>query len=273
MCYVVAVTLDSQLPASRARIAAVLRATKEVVSIELVSKVLNVDRQPAAKLLSGWRAQGWLRRIGPGLYVPVPLELSGNEQVVIDPWVLVPVLFGAESYIGGWTAAHHWELTDQLFNESVVFTTRRLTEKRVTAQGAAFVLNHITTNRLFGLKNLWRGSTKVAITDPARTLIDMIALPEIGGGIDHVADCLETYLRRLNGDRDLLIRHAEQFGNGTVFKRLGFLVDVRLQDQFLISACRNRMTQGYAQLDPGLTSPKLVTAWRLWVPARWKGVA
>ena len=266
-------TLDNQLPASRARIAAVLRATKEVVSIDLASKVLNIDRQPAAKLLSGWRAQGWLRRVGPGLYVPVPIDLAGSEQVITDPWVLAPVLFGAESYIGGWTAAHHWELTEQLFNETVVFTTRRLTEKRVTAQGAAFVLNHIAAKRIFGLKNLWRGSTKVAISDPARTLIDMLALPETGGGIDHVAECLETYLRRLKGDRDLLIRHAEQFGNGAVFKRLGFLADVKLRDRPLIDACRDRMTQGYAQLDPGLFSPKLVTAWRLWVPARWKETA
>jgi len=37
-------------------------------------------------------------------------------------------------YIGGWTAAHHWELTEQLFNETLVFTTRRLTEKRVIAK-------------------------------------------------------------------------------------------------------------------------------------------
>jgi hypothetical protein len=25
----------------------------------------------------------------------------------------------------GWTAAHHWELTEQLFNETLVFTARR----------------------------------------------------------------------------------------------------------------------------------------------------
>jgi hypothetical protein len=42
--------------------------------------------------------------------------LAGSEQVIEDPWVLVPTLFG-DSYIGGWTAAHHWELSEQLFNE------------------------------------------------------------------------------------------------------------------------------------------------------------
>ena len=84
----------------------------------------------------------------------------------------------------------------------------------MTAQGAIFVLHHIPAKRLFGLKTLWRGSAKVAISDPARTLIDMIAAPETGGGIDHVAECLSTYLGSKTADRDLLIRYAEQFGNG-----------------------------------------------------------
>ena len=75
--------------------------------------------------------------------------------------MLVPTLFG-QCYIGGWTAAHHWELTEQLFNETFVFTTRRVIEKRVTAQGAVFLLHHIPAKRLFGLKTLWRGSAKVS---------------------------------------------------------------------------------------------------------------
>ena len=100
----------------------------------------DIERGPAAKLLSRWSQQGWLRRIGAGIYVPVPLDLAGSEHIT-DPWVLVLMLFG-QCYIGGWTAAHHWELTEQLFNETVVFTARRVTEKRVTAQGAVFLLHN-----------------------------------------------------------------------------------------------------------------------------------
>ena len=202
----------------------------------------------------------------------MPLDLAGSEQVIADPWVLVPTLFG-QCYIGGWTAAHHWELTEQLFNETFVFTTRRVTKKHVTAQGATFVLHNVKPKRLFGLKTLWRGSVKVSISDPARTLVDMIAAPEVGGGIDHVADCLSTYLGSKTADRDLLIRYAEQFDNGAIFKRLGFLADTRLRDKKLAAECRSRLTQGYARLDPALPHQKLVTAWRLWVPAAWKDAA
>jgi predicted transcriptional regulator of viral defense system len=263
---------SGSLPASRARLAAVLRATKDVMSIDTTAKVLDLDRTVAAKLLSRWRAQGWLRRIGRGLYVPVPLDLAASEQVVEDPWVLVPPLFDP-CYIGGWTAAHHWDLTEQLFNETVVFTTRRVDVQRVRAQGVTFVLHHTVQKRLFGLKSIWRGARRVSISDPARTLIDMLAMPETGGGIDHVVDCLAAHAKTPAYESDLLIRYAAEFGNGAVFKRLGFLAETRLHDAALAAACRARLTQGYTRLDPALTSSHLHTAWRLWVPERWRKAA
>ena len=91
-----------------------------------------------------------------------------------------------------------------MINETVVFTTRRAVRKRVTAQGAVFVLQNILAKRLFGVKTLWRGSMKVAVSDPARTLVDLLAMPETGGGIDHVAECLASYLSSKTADRDLL---------------------------------------------------------------------
>src|SRR5258708_17128668 len=141
-------SLKDSLPAQRARISTVLRAAKEVVSVDVTSRTLGIDRRAAAELLSRWKQQGWRRRIGHGLYVPVPLDLAGSEQVLADPWVLVPTLFN-QCYIGGWTAAHHWELTEQLFNENLVFTPRRVTKKRVIAPVARFVLHSEQHNRRF----------------------------------------------------------------------------------------------------------------------------
>ena len=259
---------DPSLPASRARLSAVLRSAKHVVSVSTAAGALNLGRREAAKLLSRWREQGWLRRVGRGIYVPVPLDLAGTTQVVEDPWVLVPALFG-RSYIGGWTAAHHWDLTEQLFNETLVFTSRRVAQKRVTAQGIRFLVHHADERRFFGLKTIWRGTERVMISDPARTLVDMLAMPETGGGIDQVADCLGAYLGTREADRNLLIRYAVLFGNGAVFKRLGFLADGRFRDAALAAGCRQHLTKGYASLDPGLPCKRLVTAWRLWIPERW----
>ena len=264
------VPTQPSLSTSRTKLARVLRASKEVVSVDVASATLGLDRRRAAEILSRWLRQGWLRRVGPGLYAPVPLDLADSEQVIADPWVLVPALFGA-SYIGGWTAAHHWELTEQLFKDTLVFTTRRVVKTRVTAQGVTFALRHAPPKHLFGLKTLWRGSTKVAISDPARTLIDILAAPELGGGIDHVAECLTAYLKSKDANRETLIQYGERLANGAVFKRLGFLAETLLKDRALVDACHVRLTQGYARLDSSLPSARLVTRWKLWVPTHWKG--
>jgi predicted transcriptional regulator of viral defense system len=50
------------------RLAAVLRAAKEVVSVDVASKALGIERRTTAKLLSRWTEQGWLRRIGYGIF-------------------------------------------------------------------------------------------------------------------------------------------------------------------------------------------------------------
>src|SRR5205085_12587120 len=78
----------------RARLAQVLRAVHEVVSIDVVTESLHMDRRSAAKLLSRWREQGWLRRIGHGLYVPAPLQLAGSGQVLEAPWGRGPTIVG-----------------------------------------------------------------------------------------------------------------------------------------------------------------------------------
>jgi predicted transcriptional regulator of viral defense system len=263
---------DSGLPASRARLAGVLRASRDVVSVEIAARVLDVDRRRAAEILSRWLRQGWLRRVGRGLYAPVPLDLAASEQVVADPWVLVPALFGT-CYIGGWTAAHHWEFTEQLFKDTLVFTTRRVVKPRVTAQGTTFVLRRTEGARMFGLTTLWRGTTKVQISDPARTMIDLLDIPTVGGGMDHVADCLVACMKNAKADRNRLVEYAERLGNGAVFKRLGFLAEVVLRDAALAESCRARLTKGYARLDPALPPATLVTSWRLWIPAHWKARA
>src|ERR1019366_4028450 len=168
----------------RARLAAVLQTAKDLVTIEDAAKALAVDRSSAAKTLARWQEQGWLKRVGPGLYAAVPLDALTTEQVLKDPWVLVPALF-APAYIGGWTAAEHWNFTEQLFRGIFVFTARPFRIKEQTVQGVSFTLKRIPEDAIFGTKNIWRGQAPVPIADKHRTIIDMLADPATGGGIRH----------------------------------------------------------------------------------------
>jgi predicted transcriptional regulator of viral defense system len=253
---------------ARARLSAVLQTAKDLVSIDDTMKALATDRSASAKLLSRWQRQGWLKRVGRGIYAPIPLDALSTEQVLKDPWVLVPALF-APGYIGGWTAAEHWDLTEQLFRSIFVFTARSFRKKELTVQGTSFTLAHISEDALFGTKTLWRGQARVAIADKHRTIVDMLADPATGGGIRHVDQCLQNYLRDPEASAETLIRYAEKLGNGAVFKRLGFLVSQRPGHDALARACREHLTQGNAKLDPALPCRRLLTAWRLWIPKTW----
>jgi len=253
----------------RARLAAVLQTAKDLVTIEDAAKALAVDRSSAAKTLARWQEQGWLKRVGPGLYAAVPLDALTTEQVLKDPWVLVPALF-APAYIGGWTAAEHWNFTEQLFRGIFVFTARPFRIKEQTVQGVSFTLKRIPEDAIFGTKNIWRGHAPVPIADKHRTIIDMLADPATGGGIRHVARCLQNYLRDPEADTDTLIRYADKLGNGAVFKRLGFLISEKPGNEHLADSCRQRLTQGNAKLDPAVPSRRLVKTWRLWIPKTWK---
>jgi len=257
------------LPRSRDRLSAVIRKAGHLISVDDATAALSVGRGAAAKMLARWQQQGWLTRLRRGLYAPVPITATATDHVIEDPWILVPTLFGP-AYIGGATAAHHWDLTEQLFRSVFVYTAESVRRSRQTIQGVTFVVRQVAEPKLFGTKTLWRGRVKLQVSDIHRTAIDMLDAPAMGGGIRHVADCLRAYLSRPDASPDMLIAYADRLGNGAVFKRLGFLAERAGGPEQLVAACAERLTQGNIKLDPALPSPRLVRRWRLWVPDRWK---
>jgi predicted transcriptional regulator of viral defense system len=200
--------------------------------------------------------------------VQAPLESLESEHVLSDPWVLVPALY-APAYIGGWTAAEHWDLTEQLFRDIVVMTAQPVREKHQVRHGARFTLHHIQERKIFGTKPVWRGKTKVQVSDVHRTVVDMLDNPAVGGGIRHVADCVNVYFKRPDRDDDTLLEYARRLGNGAIFKRLGFLAEQHPDAAHLAEHSMPKLTQGNAKLDPALKCGRLISKWRLWVPATW----
>ena len=259
----------SSIPRGRRNLAAVARHADDLVRIDDAVSALGVTRPAATKLLWRWARQGWLRRVGPGTYALAQLDSIDSDQVLDDPWVLVPALY-APAYVGGWTAAEHWDLTEQLFRSIVVMTTRPVHSKHRTHHGTPFLLRHIHPRKLFGTRSTWRSRTRVPLSDIHRTVVDLLDDPTVGGGAQHVADCVAAYLGRDNRDDETLSRYAETLGNGAVFKRLGFLAE-QYGDSSLADVCRARLTSGYAKLDPSMPCPVPLHRWRLRVPTHWPG--
>jgi len=253
----------------RERLSAVIRGSKGTVSVDEAANILSASRTDASKMLARWAEKGWLSRVRRGLYVPVPLESQTADIPLEDPWVIASRLF-IPCYIGGWSAAGYWDLTEQIFRTIVVLTTQRPRDRKPNIKGTDFLLKTISRSTLFGLKAVWRGQVKVDVSDSTKTVLDMLSEPRLGGGIRSTADMFANYLRSENRNLPLLLDYALRLGNGAVFKRLGFLLERLAPDeQDVIARSQESLTQGNAKLDPQLPADRLITRWRLWVPAGW----
>lgn len=254
---------------SRARLAKLLRETKGTISVEEAAASFGMSPKRTADTLGWWARRGWLSRVRRGLYVPVPLESNTADVALEDPWLVAARLF-APCYIGGWSAAEHWNLTEQIFRSVLVCTAGKPHDRKPVIKGTRFVLRTVSRAAIFGTKSVWRGRAKVDVSDPARTVLDLLNDPALGGGIRHTVDVLRSYLNSEAKDLRLLIKYADRLANGAVFKRLGFLLErVAPAEKRAVEACRKRLTTGNAKLDPALAAKRLVTAWRLWIPDGW----
>lgn len=259
---------------SRARLGELLRRTTGTVSPQQAAQVLKLPPDKAAKLLARWASQGWLARVRRGLYVPVPLEAQTPDVALEDSWLVAEQLF-SPCYIGGWSAAEHWGMTEQIFRTLMVFTTRKPRDRSPVLRGTSFQLHSVREQALFGLKPVWRGQVRVQVSDPSRTMVDLLADPARGGGLRATVDVLRTYLDSNEfKNLKLLLDYTERLANGAVFKRLGYLLERYAPSETdAIAFCRAHLSQGNTKLDPALSPNKLATAWRLWLPEGWERVA
>ena len=132
------------------------------------------------------------------------------------------------------------------------------------------MLRTVSEKTMFGLKPVWIGQVKVSVSDPTRTMIDMLSDPQLGGGIRPTADMFINYLKSEDKNVALLIEFAKRLGNGAVYKRLGFLLErFAPEEKNEINACKSQLTSGNAKLDPKLNRDRLITRWKLWIPESW----
>ena len=93
-----------------------------LVSLSDAQRTWQVSANAAAARLARYHRRGWLRRVRRGLYLVLPLEADPRGAVTVeDPWLLARELF-APCYVGGWSAAEHWELTEQIFRSVFVIS-------------------------------------------------------------------------------------------------------------------------------------------------------
>jgi predicted transcriptional regulator of viral defense system len=243
-------------------------------TVDEAREALDVDRPRAQRLLRYLADRGWLARVRRGVYITVPLSASVPSESRADLWRAAAQAY-SPCYIAGWSACEHWGLTEQIFRDLMVVSTRRIGFRSDDIQGTPVRIKVVDSQRMFGTVGVWRGSERVEVADPSRTILDLLDDPSMGGGIRHVAEVLEEYLGGLHRDEELLLDYCERFGNRSVYKRLGYLLEaLGLDEPGLIEHCRERMSSGVVPLDPGIGASGARNAdWNLRVNARIDRVA
>jgi predicted transcriptional regulator of viral defense system len=233
-------------------------------SVGEAAELLGIDRARAARLLGYLARRGWLSRVRRGLYVAVPLDARQSGEWVEDPWIVANQVF-SPCYIGGWSACEHWDLTEQVFRAVLVVTAKKVRERDVEMQSIAFHLTVRPDKAFFGTVQVWRGQARVMVSDPSRTIVDVLDDPRLGGGIRTVTDVLAEYMRSEHRDDQLLLSYGDRLGNRAVFKRLGYIIErLGIDADELLAACLERRSAGVVALDPSVkTRGKIVRRWGL----------
>jgi len=228
---------------------------------------MNVTTHQAAIQLGRLERAGWVARAQRGVYLIKPLEAATHGPVVPeDAWVLAHRLF-EPCYIGGWTAAEHWELTEQLFRRIFVVTAAPRRRQRETRLSTEFHLVRVKQDRLQGTSLIWRGTERVRVSDRERTIADALVHPGWVGGVTHLVEMLITYRDDKAFDAGKLLARVDELGVGAAYKRLGFLAE-RLwpSDVGIAEHARLRRTSGTIRLDPGVQARgKMLKRWGLWI--------
>ena len=261
--------------------------TIPTAGVELVRKlaaegdrIFSADRArelaPSVGLSDGYLRQalhhlvraGWLIRVRKGLYV-ISSTVPGTSPVHEFEIAMALVSPAAISH---WSAMHYHGLTDQAPRKVFVLTTTDASvPRRPSGNGKGhgggysvgdtqYQFVQTKPERYFGTEKVWVGEARVTITDPERTLIDGLSMPQHCGDFAEVLHAFRTRGEQLDAER--IVSYAVQLDAATA-KRLGWVLEELGFAREQLDALLDVPIKGYRRLDP--TGPRRGSCNRRWM--------
>ena len=239
--------------------------------LEPISDELQIKRTQLRSLLSLLVRSGWLETLKRGTYA-VKSTLFGSE---ISPFAIAAALV-QPCAISHWSALAQHGFTTQIptmvqaSTPSKILTPEMRTGDAHSPRGRAvwrvigieveFI--HVQPRHFFGHQQLWANDwQQVAITDPERTALDLIARSDVFGGMSAAIEILEEALPKINTLK--LIQYGLQYNTGAVIKRLGWVLEQLGVENELLVPLQTYAVTTYYRLEPQTPSNKRHNA-------RWK---
>lgn len=250
--------------AERQIVVALSALERHTVTADDVVSAFGVRRVAANLVLSRLARKGWLRRLRRGVYSVVPLSSRSGRPPIEDPLAVAMQLF-APCYVSGWTAAQHWDLTEQIHNAVVVYSAKPQRRSTQPIGGVTYRIRRVPEHAIFGTMQIWSGTVAVQMATAHRTVIDVLDAPDLGGGGRQVIEIVRAYWSRSLAEPRTLLELAVRLGRGTVFKRLGFTAErFGHVGESWLRECREHLSAGVSLLDPSAPAGgRIVSRWRL----------
>lgn len=221
---------------------------RTIFTTQEAHQVLGGSRSATYKLLHDLVKGGWLRSLGKGRYLIIPLG-AGPERQYTTHEFLVAHHLAPEGYIAYWTALHHHGLTEQVPGTVWVATPRR--RSPMTAAGVGYTFVTLRPYKVFGQQPVWIEGHAVPVASLEKSLADGLDHPEHSGGIVEVAKALATAVTERDVNLDWLTECALRMRNRAILKRLGYLAQaLSLPVDEFAGRWRGDLSEGVAQLDP-----------------------
>lgn len=238
----------------------------DVINSADASKALGFGVRMTAVKLGSLANRGWIHRVRRGVYLIVPLEAEPwKPSTAADPWMLAHEIF-SPCYIGGWSAAGYWELTEQIFRPTLVVTAAAIRSKSIELLGQEYRLFRVPPPRVRIETTVWRDSVRVKVSSRERTLVDCLRNPALSGGVGHLILMMKEYANHPERDFSKLLSEAREADSGAVWKRLGYLFEMLWpKEELIITEASRKLAAGNIKLDPSVKARgKLVKRWRVW---------
>ena len=236
---------------------------KAVFRLEDVRRILGLAEPTARSLVRKLVNRGVATRLIPGLFTLVPFELGREREYLGNPFIVARELAGGKDYFlsHGTAMSIHGMVTQP---QLVVHVTTLAPRRPVRIMGTEFRFIASAKDGFFGLADHWvTKQEKVRISDPERTILDGLRMPEYCGGLTELAKGL--WIRKSDLKADRLVDYALRIDIGAVIRRLGYLMELydigAPEDR---DRLRGKLTDTYANLDPLMPAEgKYLRKWRL----------
>jgi len=250
-------------PQSARLVTTLYEENRPVFRVEDIQRILSMKEATARDLARKLVDRAVASRLKPGLYILVPFELGREREYMGNPLIVARELNdGADYYLSHGTAM---EIHGMVTQPRLAFYVTTLNKRRpITIMASEFRFLASRKELFFGLTDHWvTKQERVRISDPERTIIDGLRMPEYCGGLTELAKGI--WMRKEDLDGTMLVAYALRMDIGAVIRRLGYLMELlQIGSPKMRDPLRERLTETVVRLDPLLPAGgKFFHRWRL----------